>query len=72
MTERLLELAGMLAEEMRKDSDVAYATHAVVARHGCSNLSEFVDRHPGEFQIFAKAIIGMVDQVTNVRGSDDG
>lgn len=67
----MLELAAMLAEECARDLDLQHALQAAMARLGVADLSEFVEREPEQFKIFAHAVIGMVDQLPNVRGSRD-
>lgn len=64
-----LELAAMLSEEMNRHEDVRTAVASRMARLGVDSLEDYVDGHPEDFKILATALIGMVDQVDNVRGS---
>lgn len=67
----MLELAGMLMEEVNHDPDIGAALAATMRRFGFTKLGEFVEQRPADFKVFAHAVLGMVDQVPYRSGSKD-
>jgi hypothetical protein len=66
-----LELAARLMQAASQHEDVRMALAGTLSRYGAEDLSDFAERFPDEFELLAEALLDMVDEVRNVRGSRD-